>query len=236
MRPRRYAVVPTHNRPVELTTAVRSIAPQCDALVVIDNASTPAVDREALLPNVALHRTGPVDTVVLRDEEQPPNLSRLWNLGLDWCAARARMDGHDTWDVAILNDDAIPPPRWFERVSYAMRIRDAAAASSHPFAPVEEGPRVDFHGPDGPPGVHNRLTGWAFILRGEAGLRFDERLRWWCGDDHMSWQARRNGGLVHLGGVPVANTLANASTTGVLAEQAAKDMQTFVDITGVRPW
>ena len=94
----------------------------------------------------------------------------------------------------------------------------------------------DRHREDAPCAIETRLTGWAFVLRGEAGLRLDERFRWWCGEDDVSMRARRAGGLVHVGGYPVPNTGANSSTVGVLAEQAAKDMQTFVDKWGVRPW
>lgn len=225
----RIAVVPTHDRPEELARAIAALAPQCHLIIVIDNASTPPAN--PLVPGSILH--------FVRDPEQPPNLSRLWNVGLDEAARLAvawdLLDGSGTYDVAIVNDDAIPPPGWFDAVSTAMRERGAAAGSSAPF---DDGTRRDavLHVDDQPPGVHNRLTGWAFVLRGEHGARFDERLRWWAQDDLMSLHARQSGGLVHVCGVPVVNTKANTSTVGALAEQAAKDMQTFVDITGVRPW
>jgi hypothetical protein len=228
----RYAVIATHDRPTELVRAVRVLAPQCRTILVIDNASNPPVDLPQMpsyFERTRLH--------TIRDDEQPPNLSRLWNVGLDFCRSHAATEhGNQVCDIAIVNDDAVPPPDWFAKVANSMRVYNAAAGSSHPFATTEEGLRIDFHGPGEAPGVHNRLTGWAFVLRGETGLRFDESMRWWCGDDDMSMQARRAGGLVHVGGYPVPNTGANSSTVGVLAEQAAKDMQTFVDKWGVRPW
>lgn len=220
----RYAVTSTHNRPDDLFALLDALLPQCDVIVVIDNASTPAV--------------GSTDAriVVLRDEEQPPNLSRLWNVGLDWCAAHARDSGCDAWDVAIVNDDAVPPADWYGAVSRAMRAHEGAcAACSDAHGLVRPGEAVVYRA-DASANVFTRLAGWAFILRGEAGLRFDETMRWWCGDDDMSMQARRAGGLVQIGGYPVPNTKANTSTVGVLAEQAAKDLQTFVDKWGVRPW
>jgi len=222
----RIAVIATHDRPVELDRAVAALAPQCSLVIVIDNASDPPA--MPMVPGAVIH--------MVRDDEQPPNLSRLWNLGLNEAARIAEtwdlVDESGAYDVAIVNDDAIPPPGWFEAVSTTMRKNGAAAGSSHPF----DHPGVTLHREDAPCAIETRLTGWAFVLRGEAGLRLDERFRWWCGEDDVSMRARRAGGLVHVGGYPVPNTGANSSTVGVLAEQAAKDMQTFVDKWGVRPW
>lgn len=224
----RYAVIPTHNRPDELARAIEALAPQCDVIMVIDNASTPPVDS-------CRYAMSGVIVAFVRDDEQPPNLSRLWNRGLDFCASRAGMDGALAWDVAIVNDDAVPPPEWYGVVSRAMRDLGGSAACSDPHGLIRPGEAVAYRA-NAAANVFTRVAGWAFILRGEVGLRFDESLRWWCGDDDMSMQARRAGGLVHVGGHPVPNTGANSSTVGVLAEQAAKDMQTFVDKWGVRPW
>lgn len=211
----RIAVIPTHNRPAELQRCVDAIRPQVDHIVVIDNASDPVVAVE--------------DVHVVHDDEQPPNLSRLWNRGLKYAQYYAQ--GAPTWDVAILNDDAIPWPGWFEYVSSHMRQTTAVAACVSQFT---HGPA--FYDSSAPFTIATRVTGWAFILRGEAGLRFDERFRWWCGDDDISAQARHNGGLLILPGQWVENTLANTTTTGVLAEQSARDMQAFVDKWGCRPW
>jgi hypothetical protein len=136
--------------------------------------------------------------------------------------------------VAVLNDDAVPPPGWWDALSAELRTTGAVAASSDPFGAFPPGYR-QWYGPDAPMSTVTRLTGWAMLLRGEwEGARFDERLRWWYADDLISLQAREAGGLVHVGGYPVPNTGANTSTTGVLAEQAGRDM--FVEITGRQPW
>jgi glycosyltransferase involved in cell wall biosynthesis len=226
----RGAVVATHNRPAELARCVAALAPQVDAIVVVDNASDPPVD---LPPNGTL-------TWVVSDPEQPPNLSRLWNVGID--AVRdtlARFDLLDEtgrWDVAVVNDDATVPPTWFNAVAGAMRDFGADAASGDPFG-VLPPDYIIAYGADAPMSVATRLAGWAFILRGEwPGARLDERLRWWYGDDEISLRARQAGGLVHVGGLSVPNSHADQSTTGELAVQAGKDRQTFIDITGRQPW
>lgn len=223
----KYAVIATRGRPDDLRTCIKSIDDQVDRIIVIDNNDEP----ESYLNDVSFKVSS------FWHREQPPNLSKLWNFGLDIAAdgvyGASAFEGDDQiqYDIAILNDDAIVPPGWFEAMSTAMRETGAAAASQHPF----EGPQVVW-GPDAVWSVGTRVTGWAFMLRGELGLRFDEQFQFWCGDDDMSVQARNSGGLVHVPGFPVQNTKANSSTTGLLAEIAAQDMQRFVDKHGRRPW
>lgn len=228
----RVAVVATHNRPDELARLLDAIVPQCDEVYVIDNASDPPVIPRSTHSS-GIHR---VSLHVVRDEEQPPNLSRLWNTGIDYTGALMRTVGIRAWDVAVLNDDAVPPPGWWDTVSGAMRDWGADAACADPFDQLPPGATCRY-GPDAPMSVATRLAGWAMMLRGEwDGARFDERLRWWYADDEISLRARQAGGLVHVGGVPVGNTGANSSTVGVLAEQAGRDRKTFVEITGRLPW
>lgn len=232
----RIAVVATHNRPVELARLLDAIAPQCDAVVVIDNASDPPVSLpERWLMHVPGRSLSICPVHLIRDEEQPPNLSRLWNVGIDKARTLVNPLAGKPYDVAVLNDDAIPPPGWWDAVSGAMRIHNASAASADVFGALAPGQtRVWFA--DAPMSVTTRLAGWAFMLPGEKGMRLDERFRWLAGDDDISYRARLADGLVHVGGYPVPNTGADTSTRGVLAEQGARDMQTFVDVHGKRPW
>jgi hypothetical protein len=218
----RFAVVVTHNRPAELELCLRAIVPQVDRVVVIDNASRPP----AAIPDDLAAKT-----VLGVDLEQPPNLSRMWNVGLDGISRNVCRDVA-AWDVAVLNDDAIVPPGWMATVGGEVRRLGAAAGCS-----VGDRSAVTLlHGATAAPSVATRLTGWAFLLVGEAGLRADERLRWWAGDDDLSAKARLAGGVVHVPGLPVPNLHADQTTRGVLAEQAGRDMATFVDIWGRRPW
>jgi hypothetical protein len=77
---------------------------------------------------------------------------------------------------------------------------------------------------------------WAFVVRGELGLRADEKMRWWWGDTDFEWQAIQAGGVLMLPGYTALNTLANSTTHGVLAEQAGRDGETFALKWGGRPW
>jgi hypothetical protein len=239
----RSAVVATHNRRKELYRCVEALSTQCGHIVVIDNATDPPLghdeaDALAIMRAVADPHTCVLDTI--RDDEQPPNLSRLWNRGLDrvadhWRSYHRAVGTQPHWDVAVVNDDATVPPGWFDALAGPMRALDAMAASHGEFIGPEWGEVL--LGPSAPLSVTTRLAGWAFILRGEwGGARFDERLRWWYSDDLLSLRAREAGGLLHIGGLRVLNEHADKSTTGALAEQAGRDRATFIEITGRQPW
>jgi len=207
----RYAIIPTHNRPELLTALVGSLGKQCDRIVVLDNASEPPVDV------VQLYAAAGVPVVVLRDEEQPPHLSRYWNVLLD---AVAEWADTDVYDVAVLNDDSIVPAGWYDACSSALRVHETAViAHTTPTSPAL---LTELH-----LDPSNRMTPHAFVVRGEVGLRADEAMRWWYFDDDLSWQARLAGGVLSVAGPRVVNSLANTTTCGPLAEQAVKDQGAF---------
>jgi hypothetical protein len=238
----RFAVVATHSRPVELLTLARTLSAQTDYLIVVDNASDPPVDEITIIDAMPQHDrpARPYPRVwVLRDPEQPPNLSRLWNVGLAFAESWARCCGMQRWDVAILNDDALMPEFWYDVVarglvsSLAPQGREVAACCTPAYSQIA-GPILKI-APDGD--LFGRMTPWAFVARGELGMRFDERLRWWWGDTLFDWTAREVGGMLMVPGPIVINSRANESTVGVLAEQAGKDRATFEEITGKpAPW
>lgn len=167
---------------------------------------------------------------VLTNSLQPPNLSVLWNFGLKFVT---RMTGATQYDVAVLNDDAIVPPGWFDAVSGAMRAFDASAGCSDPDgtlrAPVH-------HRKIGPVGLDRRLVGYAFILRGEHNIRANEDIHWYFSDDHIDYSARELGGTVMIPGFPVEHLHPNGQMTPELNARVAIDAQNFKDRWGVMPW
>ena len=89
------------------------------------------------------------------------------------------------------------------------------------------------------PGIVNiyyRMTGWAFMLRGEAGLLADEQFHWWTGDQDLDWRARQRGGMLMINGGWMENRFPNGYCTGYRAERIAVDMQNFVDKWQMRPF
>lgn len=246
---RLYAVIPTHNRHDDLAELLASIPASVEVLV-IDNASTPPVMPEWHTPPKdglgVVQQLGPSGVVsVIRDEEQPPNLSRLWNIGLDWAERRYRagcklpveFSQGDDWAVAILNDDVVLPPGFLELMAHELLVHDVDIAFP---GGIGEQCYVNTNAPF--PGVGLRLTGWCFVVRGSSGLRADESLRWWCGDDDLQAQAVVNGrGTVRVGmfahqAKGLLHKHPDESTTGVLREQTNVDMSTFIEKWGQRPW
>jgi len=225
----RACIVLTHNRPDLLRECVAAIGPQVDVVLVIDNASQPAVTLEVLAPGFDDQHW----VVLMAVPDQPPNLARLWNLGID---ALTQLRGAEPgpWWIAFLCDDAIVPEGWFQAVVDGMTQTGAAAGCSNPWG-TQHPPQLKT-APDND--LMGRMVGWAFILDATKGLRADERLRWWFQDTMIDWAARAAGGSVMVGGFPVPNRLPNDFTCNVpgLGEQAARDGEMFAQIHGSRPW
>lgn len=234
-KPEHAAVILGHNRPQDLRTVIEGIAPQVSVILVIDNASEPPLheflpDKRDIHPNI----------VFLRDSLQPPNLSYLWNVGLDWVenwfvATRPDLYAEITprWKVAMLTDDVVIPDGWMQSVADAMDFTGAVAGCSSGF----EG-RLTQHifktQPDSD--LANRMYGPAFVLRGESGIRANEELLWWYNDTWLDWEARRLGGMVMIPGPYVHNKYPDASTVGERAEQAGRDREKFKELMGWLPW
>lgn len=221
-RPRRYAVIPTHNRPTHLHNLVRQLAGSCDVIVIVDNASEPPVEHASFGDDVRV--------LVIRDPEQPPNLARFWNVAFS--AIRQLEAQSEAWDVAVLNDDVELPDGWYDYVANALRTYDVIGASADAYGSVHEPlVRHDKHG-----SLITRMCPWAFIIRGECQAEADERLRWWWQDTDLEWRLALAGGVVVMPGYITKNLGANSSTVGVLAEQAGADRRTFAEKWGFNPW
>lgn len=206
-----YAVVLTHNRPALLQRCVATLAPQVGLLIIVDNASDPAVEHGGWPPNVS----------VCQVPDQPPNLGRLWNEQLNELAT---WNVDQPWNVALICDDVIVPPDWYARVRDGLRAHDGTAASAHSYAPAGEAYvlRELTNGAD-------RMCPWAFMLAGEQGLRADETMHWWYVDTDLDWQARQRRGTVIVPGA-IAPNLEVGYWTAVKPElglQAQRDGETF---------
>ncbi|MFD4596705.1 glycosyltransferase family 2 protein [Streptomyces sp. NPDC058464] len=227
-----YAVIPTRNRPGMLADCIDSLlaSPQVCGVVVIDNGSTPPVDTCRWEKWVT----------VLRWPQDPPNISKLWNLGLDWVAADIQRlqdrggSGWETWDVLVVNDDVVCPPDFVHTLGKRMRATGAAMAYPDQAGGSEE----ILHTEPGPVPLGQRITGYAFMLRGETGLRADESLAWWFGDDDLDWRARQQSGALLVPGIPVEHRAPDVQTNArpELVEQTRRDRETFINRWGKAPW
>ena len=203
----RAAFIVAHNRQELLDQTVAAIQPQVDKLTV------------------------PEGVGLMYVPDQPPNLARFWNMGLDF---------YEYWyqgapyDLAILCDDAIVPAGWFANVADAMRETHTAAGSSNPWGRPHF-PLVK-HDMDGD--IANRMCSWAFIVDGASRARADESMHWWWIDTDFDVSLRRNGGTVLIGTHPVPNQQPNYYTNlkPELGEQAGRDRAAFALKHGRTPW
>lgn len=156
------------------------------------------------------------------------NISRWWNHGLRLAEAEARRGGHEQWNVAIINDDAIVPPGWIDAVCARMNQEGAVAGCSGNHNVTQ---RLPVAVP-----LDQRMTGYAFVLAGGSGLWANEELHWYFTDDYLDWEARKAGGMSMVRGFPVEHLHPNGLVDEELHRQIARDAQTFVDIYGRRPW
>jgi GT2 family glycosyltransferase len=207
-----------------LADCITSVVDQVDRVIVIDNLSSPPIDPEPW------HGTVGVVTVPI----DPPNISTLWNVGLALADASAHSTGADRWDIAVLNSDVTIPAGWIDKLSTAMRSTTAVLA----YPDQHGGRRQILHTKAEPIDLRQRITGYAYMLRGETGLRLDESMVWWASDDDIDWRAREQGGALLVPGLAVEHRCPNVSTNErpELQVQAGRDMETFEKKWGKRPW
>lgn len=218
MTKKRAAFIVAHGRQELLDQCISAISPQVDRVLVLDNASKPQLEV-------------PEDVTLLRLPDQPPNLAKWWNIGLNFYATLYR---DEPYQVAILCDDAIAPEGWFDAVARAMHYEGAVAGSSgpwgYPFSPlVKDQPDHD---------IMNRMCSWAFIIDGHCPVRADESMRWWWFDTSFDFQLRQYGKTVLISTHAVPNAQPNhyTATRPELGEQAGRDREAFVARWGGTPW
>lgn len=211
-----WAVIPSCCRPVELRNLVEQLLEDNVNIVVIDNG-------------VRFEHDSPF-VHVIRDFENPPNLSRLWNVGLKY--VRDVTDSDEQYYVAVLNDDLVLSPQFITTIAREMRRTGAAVGYPDQHARGANLLLTDVR----PYPLQLRMTGYAFVLRGSAAIFADETIKWWYGDNDIEWQARSKGGTLMVGGISVNHLTPDQTTVGVLAEQAGRDRETFIKKWGMAPW
>jgi len=106
----------------------------------------------------------------------PHNIQRWWNKGIDI----ARANGGDY--IAVLNDDLLLKDNPINTIAQAMRDNDAILGYPHP------------HSGNGA----TRTAGYCWVLDLKSGLRTDETLRWYFGDDDILLQALAIGKVINV--------------------------------------
>jgi hypothetical protein len=191
---------------------------------VVDNASDPPAQVEA---------TDTWDVILVKVPEQPPNISRMWNIGID-IALKVAEPGPAR--IAVICDDTVIPAGWFDAVVAAMAETGAVVGCSDPFGYMPMGTMRLKTEPDR--AIMERMPGPAWILDLASSVRPDERFAFWFGDTSLDWEARLAGGMVMIGGYPVPNLRPNEALINrpELNEQAGRDGEKFAEVWGFRPW
>lgn len=224
MRRPTFAVVPSLGREC-LAGCLESLLPQVDVLFLVRTAEfeVPAVD-----PQYA-------DRLSFFDDfKSPKNISRWWNEGMTAATAYAKILGHVQYNVLVVNDDVVAPPHLAEALDAGLRgghqaVKAVAPPGARPvLAYPDNWPpynRATYHGTPGGVQLSTRISGWCFMLRGEAGIFADERFEWFYGDDDLDWTARARGGAVMVPGCAVEHLFPNQLT----AASAELSARTHVD-------
>jgi GT2 family glycosyltransferase len=152
-------------------------------------------------------------------------IHEMWNAGL---VEAARAAGGRPHNVAVLNNDLEVHPGFLATLAEGLRSSDDNWIAYPNWQgldiPVRVAVPVDRT-------AGQSMSGWAFMVRGEVGLRFDEQFQWWYGDDDIQRQAEKAGGrVVCVGGVTCTHLEPGRSTdeSPELRARARADMERFV--------
>ena len=102
----------------------------------------------------------------------PHNIHRWWNKGIDI----ARENGGDY--IAVLNDDLILKDDPINRIAQGMKDNDAVLGYPTPHS--------------------GAIPGYCWVLDLKSGLRTDETLRWFFGDDDILLQSLAIGNVIYV--------------------------------------
>lgn len=225
-----FAVIPTFGRPC-FEESAKSVVPQVDRTFVIETAPFEWV------PGSLVSK--------ITDHSRPKNISRWWNLGIKAAQQRAHDLGASAWNVLIMNDDVIACPHLVRTLTQALRLgwingeSDQRLLGALPVLAYPDnfaGDRFALNLAPGPIDLTTRISGWCFMIKGESGLRADERLVWFFGDDMLDWQAREMGGALMVPGCAVQHLHPNEATAAdpELTAQTHRDRVMFGQIWGGR--
>ncbi len=209
-----YVIIPSRNRAEMLQNLRAQLAPQATEVIVFDNGyeTPPPGSRRA--HQMTYHE--------------------MCNQGILYANKKAQGKPHN---IVIMNDDVSVETALLAKLEAAMRLDDNNLIAY----PDDRGilaPTGQDYGRTQSDGMGGQtMTGWCFMMRGEAKLRFDERYRWWYGDTDLEKQVREagkhvvvvNAGAQHLD--PMHSTFDNPER---LADAIADEFA-FAEKWGLNP-
>ena len=140
-------------------------------------------------------KRGEVDGLLVLFDSEEVNISKWWNLGLDFIADRAK---GGPYDVAWISSDVLLSPDTLNTVRTQMREENTVMAGPDWHGALSNNVvRRDTKNHD----LSTRIPGVSFVLRGESGIRADPSFRWWLADDDLEWTCKVNGGTLVVAGL-----------------------------------
>jgi GT2 family glycosyltransferase len=175
-----YAVIASKDRPEMLARLRAQLEDQTSAVFVFDNGSAE-----------------PIPDAI---KAEGWSLTRMWNVGLDLAKQTA---AGAPYNVIVINDDVEVPNEFAAQLEAGLRSHDDhwLAYPNHRDLDIPPGEAVRTQSDEL---AGQTLSGWAFMVRGEAGLHFDEQFTWWYADSDLERQVRERGKFtVCVGGCEV---------------------------------
>lgn len=163
---------------------------------------------------------GSVDAEVLLSPEPGINISRWWNLGLDYIAERES----GPYEVLLMESDVRITLETVQVLRREMRDHNLGMTGAD-WHNTASNP-IDIDREPVPGNVLHRIPGVCMLVAGELGLRFDEQFRWWYADDDFVWQHRVNGGTGLVRGQSIQHGTGHP-LTGERAQYAVEDDAKF---------
>ena len=184
-----WVVIPCHRAYLDkLAVCVQALLHDPEKVVIVTNVVTEPVTEADIAPLGLKH--------LLTDPSPERNISRWWRMGIDWVLARAPKEH----EVFLLNADSVISRDDVQELADELRRLDLSAVAPD-FWGITNGEDPVVYLEPKPTHWIERLPGFAMMLAGEAGIRPNERLRWWGSDNELEWQARALKGTGLIPGV-----------------------------------
>lgn len=140
-------------------------------------------EREEMTQRLVSSLAVPPDFIRCDDSDRL--ITEKWNDGLDWAASH----GFEQYNVAVLNNDLEVPLEFLAQLEAGLRVSDDHWVSYPNVHDLDLAPGQPYP----TSGEGQTMSGFAFMLRGEAGLRFDPQFEWWYSDTDLEFQVRAAG-------------------------------------------
>jgi hypothetical protein len=215
-----WAVACTYRPDIEAMNRTIEMMGLGKRIIVVANGENPPTQEE--IP----------DAVVLTDREPVYNMPRWWNKGLDYVSDQ---NLGKEYEVFIFGSDTMASNHTVIRLAEVLRERNLAATCPDRYGVLPPGHVWYEDRLETIRDMRFRMTGYAFVLRGELELRADPQFRSWYIDDDLEWQARGKGGTGMVGGLRVGHPLEGSPLSPMLQQWAAEDREKFKVKWGAYP-